>query len=73
MAKTITPAVPQGKSTIAQRQNANTNNVRLLAGAAASLDVVIASSSKDATSVLGSWWRRAYQTARYIIRIIIGL
>lgn len=71
--KTITPAAPQGKSTIAQRQNATTNNARLLAGAAASLDVAIATSGKNVVSVRGSWWHHAYQTARNIIHFIIGL
>ena len=71
--KTITPAIPQRPPTIAKRQNTTANNARLLAGVAASLNVAIATSGEHVVSVREGWWRRAYQTARNIIRFIVGL
>src|SRR3989344_6081264 len=68
-----TAAAPQKQPTVAQQKNATTNNARLVAGAAASLNVPIATSGQNLVSVRGSWWHRAYQTARNIIRFIIGL
>ena len=69
-----TAAAPQKQPVIEKQKDATTNNVRLLAGAAASLNnVAIATSGKDSSLVRGSWWHRAYQTARNIIHFIIGL
>ena len=62
-------AIPTKKVVAAQQNSPATNNVRLVAGAAASFAVT----SSPATSTGEKWWSRAYKIARNVIRVIIGL
>ena len=67
VAKAVAAPVPQKQSAITTRQNALTNNVKLVAGAAASLSAPTSYSTEE------KWWVRIYWVFRNVARAIIGL
>mgnify|MGYP001596349148 FL=1 len=67
--KKIVAAASPKPLVIAERQDATANNVKLVAGVAASL----AGTSSPANPAGERWWSRAYKIARNIIRFVIGL
>jgi len=66
VAKTVT-VVPAKKVVVVQQDNPATNNVKLVAGAAASLPAPTTSPTGE------KWWVRIYRVFRGVIKSIIGL